>query len=90
MFNNPAWLEWKVYVWVILGHILEKISQGQICQVFQSGEEVSAYSANNVFLFKSNLLGRLEMEIEMELTEVDRKIQAEEQTLLVSAAGQWH
>ena len=35
MLNNPTWLNWKVYIWVIFGHILEKVSWGQICQVSQ-------------------------------------------------------
>lgn len=72
------------------GTYIGKDKSGPDMPSFWSGEGVSAYSANNVFLFKPNLLGRLEMEIEMELTEVDRKIQADEQTLLVSGAGQWH
>lgn len=55
MLNNPFCLEWKVYIWIIVGYKLEKINWGQIVPNFWSGVGVPAHSANNVFSLKSNL-----------------------------------
>lgn len=50
MLNNPVELEWKVCVWIIVGHTSEKISWGQIVPSFWSGGCMSGNSANSVFL----------------------------------------
>ena len=77
MLNNSAWLDWKVYIWIILGHRLEKVSWGQMFEVSQ----LEKWCLHTVLITSSCSSPTIyqRWKLGMEITEIDQRIQTEGQ-----------